>query len=397
MNQLYCRVFTQILDSSLADDWQVRLVFEDMLKLADLDGVVDITHEAFARRTNVPLDIVRRAIVVLESPDPKSRATDEEGRRIIRLDEHRDWGWAIVNWEKFERLRSAADMRAGRAALRAGERARKKARAAAAAAAAAEPPMSVDMSPTCGPHVVHTSPTCRPPSGVGSASASASGSDSDSEGREREGNAAPNVAHKSEPSPKPHKTGPAEAPGADPGGRAANPHIGPKSEPSDNSQPVGLVQKPFQAQGAPDAHPTPKDAPNGRVATALALVGDDETKVLHQIEVVWTEYPKKVGTIEGKLAIRFAIRRDGFPAVLAGTKAIADADRMGRTHPGRFLPKPAEFFETGRYLDDPSFYARFLTREEEAEAERKARQEAKLQRELRATEAFCENILKPRT
>jgi hypothetical protein len=128
------------------------------------------------------------------------------------------------------------------------------------------------------------------------------------------------------------------------------------------------------------------------VASALAIVGDDQTKELHQIEVIWTAYPKKVGTIEGKLAIRLAIKRDGYAAVLAGTKAIVDADRMGRSHPGRFLPKPAEFFENGRYLDDPSFYARFLTPEQEAEQERKARLEAKLQK----AQAFAENLCSPR-
>lgn len=108
--QLYARVFTQILDSSLAEDWQTRHVFEDLLKLAD-DGVVDMTREAIARRTNIPLDVVNSAITKLESPDPASRDATEEGRRLIRLDAHRDWGWQIVNWSKYESIRSSEDQR----------------------------------------------------------------------------------------------------------------------------------------------------------------------------------------------------------------------------------------------------------------------------------------------
>lgn len=113
---MFAKVFSQILDSSLAEDYRVRLVFEDLLKLADKDGIVDITKESIARRTNVPLEIVSLGITALESPDPSSRTPDHEGRRIIRLDAHRTWGWRIVNFLKYrqsatqEMLRmSAAD------------------------------------------------------------------------------------------------------------------------------------------------------------------------------------------------------------------------------------------------------------------------------------------------
>jgi len=76
----------------------------DMLVLADSDGVVDMTHEAIARVTNVPLDWVKRSIHVLESPDPKSRTPDNSGARIARLDEHREWGWVILNYDRFREI-----------------------------------------------------------------------------------------------------------------------------------------------------------------------------------------------------------------------------------------------------------------------------------------------------
>lgn len=108
---VYAKVFEQILDSSLAEDFQVRHVFEDLLKLADREGDVDRTHESIARRINCPLEMVRRAIAELEKPDPTSRTKDHAGRRIIRLDQHRDWGWKIVNHAYYRQLQTEDDKR----------------------------------------------------------------------------------------------------------------------------------------------------------------------------------------------------------------------------------------------------------------------------------------------
>lgn len=124
MGQLYARIFLQILDSSLADDWQTRHVFEDLLKLASSEGVVDMTHTAISRRTNVPLDIVERAISSLESPDPISRDPQEGGRRIVRLDAHRTWGWRIVNFDRYEAIRKQQDVREAERVKKAASRAR---------------------------------------------------------------------------------------------------------------------------------------------------------------------------------------------------------------------------------------------------------------------------------
>jgi len=73
----------------------------DLIVLADPDGVVDMTHEALARITNVPMERIKAAITKLETPDLKSRTPDYEGIRLKRLDDHRDWGWLIVNYARF--------------------------------------------------------------------------------------------------------------------------------------------------------------------------------------------------------------------------------------------------------------------------------------------------------
>lgn len=108
---MFAKIFEQIFDSSIAEDWQTRVVFEDMLILADKNGVVDKTCEAIARRTNVPIEIVKKGIKKLEAPDPQSRNPKHEGRRIARLDEHREWGWLIVNYEEYRKIASEEQRR----------------------------------------------------------------------------------------------------------------------------------------------------------------------------------------------------------------------------------------------------------------------------------------------
>lgn len=108
---MYVKVFEQIYDSSIVENWQTRFVFLDLLVLADRDGIVDATHESIARRTNVPIEVIRSAISELEQPDLKSRSPAFDGRRIVRLDEHRDWGWRIVNYGKYREIRNKTDIR----------------------------------------------------------------------------------------------------------------------------------------------------------------------------------------------------------------------------------------------------------------------------------------------
>lgn len=107
---MYSRVFLQILDSSIAEDFTTRHIFEDLLKLADhKTGVVDMTREAISRRLNVPLDVLNASIDKLESPDKRSRDPEHDGRRLGRLDSHRDWGWLILNWSKYQQIKCKAD------------------------------------------------------------------------------------------------------------------------------------------------------------------------------------------------------------------------------------------------------------------------------------------------
>ncbi len=104
--RMFAKIFNQIYDSSIVESPETRFTFMDFLVLSDRNGVVDMTHEAIARRTNRPIELIRSTITELEGPDPRSRTADMNGARIYRLDDHRDWGWGIVNYDYFRKLAS---------------------------------------------------------------------------------------------------------------------------------------------------------------------------------------------------------------------------------------------------------------------------------------------------
>lgn len=87
------------------------MVFTNLLAHADSSGVVDKHWRAIAEETGLPIDDVKAAICELEQPDPESRSPDEDGRRIIRMDGHRAWGWRIVNYGKYRAIRSEDERR----------------------------------------------------------------------------------------------------------------------------------------------------------------------------------------------------------------------------------------------------------------------------------------------
>ena len=124
---MYAKIFAQIYDSSIAENYQVRHVFMDLLVLADRDGVLDMTPQAIARRTNIPMKVLMSALSALEQPDDQSRSPEGDGRRITRLDPHRDWGWQIVNFKAYHNIRDEDARRENNRRYQAEHRARLKA------------------------------------------------------------------------------------------------------------------------------------------------------------------------------------------------------------------------------------------------------------------------------
>ena len=110
---MYGKLFVQMYDGTLATKgpWQAMITFQQMIILADKDGIVDMTAEVISRRSTFPIEHVLVGIAALEQPDLGSRTPDHDGRRIVRLDEHRDWGWQIVNHAHYRKIRSEEERR----------------------------------------------------------------------------------------------------------------------------------------------------------------------------------------------------------------------------------------------------------------------------------------------
>ena len=108
---MYAKLFTSIYQGTLRGNSHGLLVFTNLLAHADKTGQVDIHPRAVAEEVGLTVDQVRAAIEVLEAPDAESRSPEEEGRRLLRLDEHRAWGWVIVNYVKYRSIRSEDDRR----------------------------------------------------------------------------------------------------------------------------------------------------------------------------------------------------------------------------------------------------------------------------------------------
>jgi len=108
---MYGKLFSQMYDGTLVGDWKALVTFQQMIVLCDSDGVLDMTPIAISNRTGIPLEVIEAGIKILEEPDEYSRTPDCEGRRIERLEEHRNWGWSIVNHEKYRAMRGRDEIR----------------------------------------------------------------------------------------------------------------------------------------------------------------------------------------------------------------------------------------------------------------------------------------------
>ena len=108
---MYCKLFASLYQGTLRGRANEILVFTNLIAHADAAGHVDKHWNAIAQEVGLPVDDVKAALDALESEDLESRSPEHKGRRIIRLDEHRAWGWKIVNHGKYRAIRSEEDRR----------------------------------------------------------------------------------------------------------------------------------------------------------------------------------------------------------------------------------------------------------------------------------------------
>lgn len=94
----YTKLFGSILDSTV---WQAplpaKVVWITMLAMSDRDGVVEASVPGLALRAGVERGDCERALALFSAPDPDSRTTAHEGRRILKI----DGGWQLLNYESY--------------------------------------------------------------------------------------------------------------------------------------------------------------------------------------------------------------------------------------------------------------------------------------------------------
>ena len=109
---MYGKIFESMYHGTLAGNWKALITFQQMIVLSNDEGIIDMTPHAISNITGIPLEIIEEGIKYLEQPDIYSRTPDHEGRRIERLDEHRPWGWIVLNKVKYKRLASREEKKA---------------------------------------------------------------------------------------------------------------------------------------------------------------------------------------------------------------------------------------------------------------------------------------------
>jgi hypothetical protein len=104
----FSKVFSSMWGGSLYGRFEASAVFMVLLSLCNKDGIVDMTPEAIAGQTGWPIEVIHRGLAELAAPDKRSRTPDADGKRILPIEEHRDWGWKITNYKKYrDQMRSA--------------------------------------------------------------------------------------------------------------------------------------------------------------------------------------------------------------------------------------------------------------------------------------------------
>jgi len=93
----YTPLFGSLTTGTLCGKWPDIGLWPIVLSLADKNGVVDVTHQYISTVTGLALSEVVECMKRFCQPDYGSRSSAESGARLLLLEDHREWGWQIVN------------------------------------------------------------------------------------------------------------------------------------------------------------------------------------------------------------------------------------------------------------------------------------------------------------
>lgn len=107
---MFVKMFSSILDSSISRDVKLRRFFMDLLLLCDFEGFIMITKDGIARRLGVDEAEVEWGLTELMKPDPQSKNKEYGGARVIPID-GMAYGWQVVTFSKYRTLKTAESIR----------------------------------------------------------------------------------------------------------------------------------------------------------------------------------------------------------------------------------------------------------------------------------------------
>jgi hypothetical protein len=93
----YIPLYSSLTTGTLCGRWPDVGLWPIVLSLSDRNGIVDVTQLYIANVTGLRVDEVTACMQRFCQPDPYSRSGAAGGARLTLLDDHRDWGWQIVN------------------------------------------------------------------------------------------------------------------------------------------------------------------------------------------------------------------------------------------------------------------------------------------------------------
>jgi hypothetical protein len=97
VNTGYTPLFASLTTGTLCGRWPDVGLWAIVLSLSNRHGLLDVTPMYLSTVTGLPqLDVVACMRRFCET-DPYSRTAVAGGARLTLIDEHRDWGWRIVN------------------------------------------------------------------------------------------------------------------------------------------------------------------------------------------------------------------------------------------------------------------------------------------------------------
>lgn len=97
----YVPLFDHLTTGTLHGKWPDIGLWPVVLSMADRFGEIDVTPAYIAGVTGLPVDEVAACMERFCEPDPYSRTSDHEGRRLELIDNNRKWGWRVLNHSKY--------------------------------------------------------------------------------------------------------------------------------------------------------------------------------------------------------------------------------------------------------------------------------------------------------